>query len=188
MARTGRPPKPIEQKRRTGNPGRRPLPANAVALRPADGVPPVPIDLKEHGRASWTTIWSSPAQAWLSPQVDVIRVHTVALLVDEIADYQRHVNAMGPVLEEPIVTPSGIVVDGAARFVPNPAVRMLRDAQKQLDRELSALGFDPTSRSRLGLAEVKRESILQKLLDGDRARDAGGEIIDAQVVEILADS
>jgi P27 family predicted phage terminase small subunit len=185
MARTGRPPKPIEQKRRTGNPGQRKLPSNTLALVPADGVPPVPIDLKPAGRTMWSMVWGGPAAVWLSPQVDAIRVHTVARLLDEIEEYHKLVTGLGAVLEEPIVTPSGQVVADSARFVPNPAVRMLRDAQKQLDRELSSLGFDPTSRSRLGLAEVKRESILQRLLGADQGQD--DDAIEADVVEILAD-
>lgn len=187
MARTGRPPKPIEQKRRTGNPGRRQLPSGTVALAPVEGIPPVPIELKPTGRAMWEMIWSGPASAWLSPQVDAIRVRTVAGLLDEIDTYHRLVATLGPVLEEPIVTPSGVVVADSARFVPNPAVRMLRDAQKQLDRELSSLGFDPTARSRLGLAEVKRESILQRLLNGDDDPEADIEVGGADVIEILAD-
>ena len=98
MARTGRPPKPIEQKRRTGNPGQRKLPSNTVALRPADGVPPVPIDLKPAGRTMWSMVWGGPAAVWLSPQVDAIRVHTVARLLDEIEEYHKLVTGLGPVL------------------------------------------------------------------------------------------
>lgn len=187
MAQRGRPPKPIEQKRRLGTDraDRTPSSSQTIALRGVvDGVPPVPIDLKPTGRQMWSMVWSGPASAWLSPEVDAVRIHTVARLLDEIEEYHRLVAALGAVLEEPIVTPSGKVVADSARFVPNPAVKMLRDAQKQLDRELSSLGFDPTSRSRLGLAEVKRESILQKLLSGEPAEV---ELADADVIEILAD-
>lgn len=45
----------------------------------------------------------------------------------------------------------------------------LRDLDKQIQSLLSELGFDPTARARLGLAEVKKESKLDEL----RARQAG---------------
>jgi phage terminase small subunit len=39
----------------------------------------------------------------------------------------------------------------------------LRDLDKQIISQLSLLGFDPAARSRLGLAEVKAQSTLEKL-------------------------
>lgn len=207
----GRPPKPIEVKRRNGNPGKRALPkrGSSAALEPVGpNLPAVPIALQVHGRGTWTTIWTG-GQAWLSPRVDLIRVETVCRLVDDLASYREYVFKLGPLLEEPIVTPTGLEV--GTRFVPNPAVKMLRDAEKQLDRELSALGFDPASRSKLGLAEVKKQSILETLGLGPnqssqgssqkstgqgtrqtaRKKSTGTEdskIIDAEVVEIFPDT
>lgn len=46
----------------------------------------------------------------------------------------------------------------------------LRDVTKQIIMLLSALGFDPTSRSRLGIAEVKTRSRLQEIQE--RAKKA----------------
>jgi P27 family predicted phage terminase small subunit len=150
--------------------------SSTVALEPAIGVPPVPLDLEQLGRATWGVIWSSPARHWLSPQLDgPMRVHTVCRLADEIHDLGEIVQKLGAVLAEPLVTPAGHVV--GERIVPNPAVKMLRDAEKQLDRELSALGFDPSSRARLGLAEVKTRNLLERL---------GGDD-DADIIDIAAD-
>ena len=133
-------------------------------------------------------VWTG-GQQWLSPRVDAIRVETVCRLLDEIALYREHVVRLGPVLEEPIVTPSGKVVEDSARFVPNPAVKMLRDCEKQLDRELSALGFDPSSRSKLGLAEVKKRSILETLgLGPARPEPTQADIVDAEVIDIAPDA
>lgn len=185
----GRPPKPIEQKRRTGNPGKRQLPSRreTVALEPADGIPPVPISLGEHGRNLWAYIWGGPAKAWLSPQVDVLRVTTVCQLQDDIAGYQRDIARMDTLLEEPIVTPAGVLA--GIRIVPNPLIKLRNDALKLLDREQSALGFDPVSRSRLGLAEVKIKSKLEELLGRRQAASEANEdpIIDAEVIDIAAD-
>lgn len=208
----GPPPKPIEVKRRLGNPGQRKLPkkSSTAALEPVGStLPPVPMTLQVHGRALWTAVWTG-GQAWLSPKVDFIRVETVCQLKDDAASYREYVVRLGPVLEEALATPAGIVV--GSRFVANPAVKMLRDAEKQLDRELSALGFDPASRSKLGLAEVKKQSILETLGlgpnqgsqgssqtragqenagRGTRKKSTGTEdskIIDAEVVEIFPDT
>ena len=165
MATRGRPPKPIEVKRRQGNPGKRALPKEGelVALEPAQGIPPAPISLGEAGVAMWRSIWSGPASAWLAPAVDSLRVQTVCNLVDDIAEYRRLISRMGPVLIESALAPNGFAGE-EKRVVPNPLVKMQRDAERQLDKELSAIGFDPTARSRLGLAEVKRQSKLEELL------------------------
>lgn len=191
MARTGRPSKPIEVKRRNGNPGKRPLPAanSTVALTPADAAPPVPMTLSETGRGMWAYIWEGPARQWLAPQIDVVRVQTVCQLADDIAQYQADIKKLGTLLEEPIVTPTGTIV--GERFVANPLVKMRNDALKILDRELTSLAFDPVSRSKLGLAEVRRQSKLEELLG--RRNDANGdqnqgEIADAEVIEIASDS
>jgi hypothetical protein len=41
--------------------------------------------------------------------------------------------------------------------------KALRDLDKQIIGQLSTLGFDPAARSRLGVAEVKAASTLEKL-------------------------
>jgi hypothetical protein len=43
------------------------------------------------------------------------------------------------------------------------ARKQLRDLNKEISEWLSLLGFDPTARARLGLAEVKAASTLEKL-------------------------
>jgi hypothetical protein len=43
------------------------------------------------------------------------------------------------------------------------ARKALRDLDKQINSQLGQLGFDPAARARLGLAEVKAASTLEKL-------------------------
>lgn len=50
------------------------------------------------------------------------------------------------------------------------ARRSLRELDKQIIAELSALGFDPTARSRLGVAEVKAQSTLDRLRQDQRGK------------------
>jgi hypothetical protein len=78
MANVGRPPKPIEQKRRTGNPGKRKLPAlNIVPMPVADNTPPTPhrpllrttSGALGAGAQLWQLIWTS-ASPWLRKDMD----------------------------------------------------------------------------------------------------------------------
>jgi hypothetical protein len=50
------------------------------------------------------------------------------------------------------------------------ARRALRELNKQIITVMSLLGFDPTSRARLGITEVKTRSRLQEIQE--RARKA----------------
>jgi hypothetical protein len=143
VPRTGRPPKPTEIKRRTGNPGKRPLPkpSNVVALPPASGAPPYPADLDLAGRRLWDRAWNA-AITWLSPDSDMEAVEEAARVADDVAAARERYRATRD--------PSDM--------------RALVAAGKRLDEALSVLGFNPTARARLGVAEVKRVSALDELV------------------------
>lgn len=150
MARTGRPPKPIEIKRRTGNPGKRPLPvlAEVIALPEADGVPDLPPDLADAGADLWRQIWQD-GLSWISPKTDMAAAEEACRIADDLAVARRRYRATSD---------------------PGDA-RALATLGKRFDEALSVLGFNPTARSRLGVAEVRRVSALDKLLE--RRRDSG---------------
>lgn len=139
---TGRPPKPLEEKRRIGNPGKRPLPdrAELVAL-PAALEPPNPHrPLGAAGRALWERVWTSGA-GWISPGSDSEQV----LITCEQIDERQALRVS--VLRE------GHWRDRGA----------LRALDAQIMDGLAVLGFNPVDRSRLGVAEVKRVSIVEQL-------------------------
>lgn len=147
MARTGRPPKPAELKRATGrHPGvdsggrRLPAVADVVALPMAAGTPEPPVDLGLEGRELWGKAWAA-AITWLSPDTDLASVVSACRLADDLEVARRRYRATSD--------------PGDARAVTG-FVKALHEA-------LSVLGFDPTSRSRLGVAEVKRVSALEEL-------------------------
>ena len=50
------------------------------------------------------------------------------------------------------------------RKVPNKMLKELRETQAGVQKLATALGFDPGSRSRLGLAEVKARNELEDLI------------------------
>ena len=150
----GRPPKPLEQKRMTGrSPGRdsggRKLPEVAVvtALPMAAGVPDPPADLLLDGQRLWERAWGA-AITWLSPDSDMEAVEQACRLADDMAAARKRYRAT--------TDPS----DG----------RMVKQFDDALAAALSRLGFDPTARSRLGVAEVKHASALERLIAARQAR------------------
>lgn len=154
---TGRPPKPTEQKRRTGNPGRRKLPSTEVAIVGQVDVPEPVRPLGQAGLMFWQRVWAV-GFAWISPHTDIELLQMVCEQIDERQALRVRV-----------------LRDGDWRD--RTALRAL-DAQV-LDC-LSLLGFTPVDRARLGFVEVK----IQNELDAYRERKAKGVGRSAKVVDI----
>jgi phage terminase small subunit len=92
-------------------------------------------------------------------------------LTVERQQYQTALDALGLVLEEAQITPTGAVV--GQRIVLNPLIPALRAIDRALDSVSDRLGLSPVSRARLGLtvsnalaAEATAERILGDL-NGD---------------------
>lgn len=145
MARTGRPPVPneIKRKRGTARPDRVPKQGDVVALPAADGVPDYPADLGLEGRRLWDRAWQAGI-TWISPKSDLTAVEHACRLADDIAVARERYRAT----RDP--------ADG----------RMVATFQRELATALGTLGFDPASRTRLGVAEVTRVSKLEALRAG----------------------
>ena len=158
MAQRGRPPKPIEQKRLTGNPGKRSLPdRNEIVLLPsAYEIPEPHRPLHKPGLELWERIWGM-AQNWLSPSTD----KEILLITCELLDERWNLRIK-------------VLRDN------RPEERKaLRELDRQLVTNLSLLGFTPTDRSRLGVAEVKRQSKLEEL----RSRGQSNNQLATQVAD-----
>lgn len=153
----GRPPKPTEQKRRTGNPGRRKLPNTQLEIVNTPQVPQPHRPLGPAGEAFWKRVWAV-GFAWISQHTDIELLQMVSELIDERQSLRMKV-----------------LVDQDWRD--RTALRAL-DAQV-LDC-LSLLGFTPVDRARLGFVEVK----IQNELDAYRERKAKGAGRAAKVVNI----
>lgn len=136
MARTGRPPKPIEQKRSLGNPGKRAL-GNGGTLAAVALVPIEPVELQP---AETLDIVLAAGSAWLASS-DTLACAMLRESLEERA----------------------VLRDLVMQTQSTDARKALRDLDKQIINQLSLLGFDPAARSRLGLAEVKAASTLEKL-------------------------
>jgi hypothetical protein len=137
------PPKPNEQKRRIGNPGKRPLPdlKNIIKLPMASETPEPPRPLGAEGFKLWNRIWAS-GKTWLSPDSDIELVTILCESMDERTQLRLAV-LRG--------------TDWRDRVA-------LRSLEGQLVSILSSLGLNPTDRSRLGVAEVKARGALEDLL------------------------
>lgn len=142
MPNVGRPPKPIEEKRRTGNPGKRALPSKevVVALPAAETIPEPSRPLGKHGLAFWDRVWQFGIN-WISPSTDF----EVMLMTAELIDERWNLRIK-------------VMTEGQARDR-----RALRDLERLIDSHLSQLGLTPADRSRLGYAEVKRLSRIAEL-------------------------
>lgn len=137
------PPVPNEIKRRRGTYRKdrhAPQVNQVIALPMADGVPQPPADLELDGRQLWGRVWQE-GLVWISPQSDIEAVVQTCRLVDDIAIARERYR----VTRDP--------ADG----------RMVATFSSELTSSLSALGFNPTARSRLGVAEVKVASKLDAL-------------------------
>ena len=150
MAQMGRPPKPVELKRVTGNPGKRKLPneGKIVILPAATSTPEPARPLMKYGREVWDTVWQVGVN-WISPNTDLELLLMTCEMVDE--RWNLRVKVMQ-------------TDDSKMR-------RGLRELDRLIIGNLSLLGFTPTDRSRLGWAEVKTQSVLEEFMARKAARE-----------------
>jgi hypothetical protein len=156
----GRPPKPVEQKRRAGNPGHRPLPDVVIPI-PTSSTPPEPHrPLGTAGRQFWERVWNV-GFTWISPQMDVELLQIVSEQIDERAALRVKVLREG---------------DWRDRTA-------LRALDSQVLDCLSLLGFTPVDRARLGFVEVKIQNELEQFRDRKANRFAN--MVNSEVISKL---
>lgn len=152
------PPKPNEVKRKLGNPGKKPLPdENNLILLPAiNEIPEPDRKLFEAGTNLWNKVWSM-GQTWISKNSD----SELLLMTCEMVDERVRLRTL---------------------VWNNPELWRERKALRDLDvaivRNLSLLAFTPTDRSRLGVAEVKRQSKLEELRTRVNQKPSTAEVAD----------
>ena len=149
----GRPSKPIEQKRLLGNPGKRAMPDenSVVLLQQVEQTPEPPRPLLKYGQDLWDRIWGMAA-TWVSDTSDLELLTMTCEMVDE------RWNLRVKVMQSD---------DAVMR-------RGLRELDRQIVSNLSLLGFTPSDRSRLGVAEVKAKSKLEELMERRASRFEDG--------------
>ena len=137
----GRPSVPVERKRHLGNPGKRALPGeDAIVLH--RGRVDAPEGLGSAGLALWQRVFDE-GEIWVSPRLDVTLLERVCRALDRAV-----------LLEEQF----------AADPTDRATVMSINETDRMIFNGLGLLGFTPSDRAKLGLAEVKRQSKLEELM------------------------
>jgi hypothetical protein len=140
------PPKPIEQKRLTGNPGKRAMPKDGQLVAMPQVENPKPLrPLGDTGAAFWDEAWGK-GQLWLG-RTDKWLVQLTAEMLDE-----------REALREAVMANADAEDSWRDR-------RQLRDLERSIVSNLSLLAWTPVDRSRYGLAEVKAKSKLAEFME-----------------------
>lgn len=152
----GRPPKPVERHRAAGT-GRNlpdaPGPGEGLTGQPASSLPNPPKSLGTRGLELWDHVWTA-GRSWLSPESDRTIVTMLCNAFDEHEDIREKLNS-GEYAR--------VYVHANGSPVTTPWVTQLKELRAQLTTWLSQIGFSPSDRSRLGLAEVRVRDELDEL-------------------------
>ena len=146
----GPPRKPAERKRALGNPGKRSLPKTSTVVALPQLQPSAPSTLGSDGAEAWLHIMGC-AGKWLAES-------DAPLLLMLCESYDRRAFLLRILSDEgwSIVTDKGYPYR-------HPLVQVVSDLEKQMTSHMSLLGLSPSDRARLGLAEVKAASTLERL-------------------------
>ncbi len=132
--------KPIERKRRTGNPGKRPLPETIIVSTQITDEPEPLRPLNVPGRQSWTRIWGAGAY-WLSGDTDIQIVQMLCESEDERYLLRKRLWENND-------------------WHDRNALRSLENFMMSI---YSLLGFSPVDRGKLGVGEVRPASVVDEL-------------------------
>ena len=149
----GRPAKPAELKRRLGNPGQRPLPVlRAVEPGEVAQIPKCERKLGKVGRRAWERYWTAGA-GWLSPRTDLEMMTRLCEAYDEREALRA------------IIARDGMTTTGSTgQTVMHPGIAAHRALNQEITRYENLCGFTPSDRTRLGIAEVTRQSKLEEFM------------------------
>ena len=134
----GRKRKPAAVKVAEGNPGHRPIPEEIQF----SGVPECPKFLDRRAKAEWKRILAATAD------LDLFRAVDVGVLASYCVAYSRWQTAEETLMAEG-TTIKLTGSNGQDKIVKHPALMVSADAQKQMLRAGSLLGFNPTDRSKV---------------------------------------
>ena len=143
------PPKSIEERERTGNPGHRPIPEPLAVIEGYVGAPPVmPPDLGPVGQAAWERVWPVLVN-WSRPDLDFDLMRRYCQALDEREGLRAK------------------LAKTRSRTVWREQVRLdkLEDRLLVMERDL---GLNPNGRKTLGIKQEKPKPVsrLAKYVSG----------------------
>lgn len=146
----GAKPLPTEVHRARGNPSKKslpgaPAPETALAVVVAAEVPPVPVWCDDYGSAVWQVLWEA-GRRHLSEKHDQV---LITMLVETMQERHRVREWLGSDTNNRWYTTAN------GQTVTHPAVKQIEQMNAQITAWLSMLGFSPSDRARLGLAEIR---------------------------------
>jgi P27 family predicted phage terminase small subunit len=136
-------PTPIEKRRLTGNPSKRPIPETTVIEGAVERIPDPPETLGAEGKKAWLRVWSV-ADKWLVPTLDLSLLVRYCEAHDERSYYRALIKKQGRMSEGSMRQPKL-----------HPAVEELDRIGSAMLRMEDALGFSPVSRARLHIEKRK---------------------------------
>ncbi|CAB4198348.1 COG3747 Phage terminase, small subunit [uncultured Caudovirales phage] len=149
-------PKPVEQKIREGNPGKRPLPEPLlVGGRPAlSELDEPPAHLPPEAQEFWRDSVKRLVEVGVVDRVDVPVLEQLATQYARIRQAQR------------VLAADGHFVRGSVgQLREHPAMKIERDATSLFLKIAEHYALTPIARTRLGLAELHRRSLGQEMGD-----------------------
>ena len=141
---------PVEQKRRRGARIRNgltaaPVPEFALATVGLGELPKAPATLDRCGAAYWSMFWDG-GRRHLSERHDWPLMEKLCVAIQEVAAIDVWIG--GDVMRRFYETANG-------QLVTHPLVKQKTELNAQITAWLSLLGFTPSDRARLGLAEIR---------------------------------
>jgi P27 family predicted phage terminase small subunit len=153
----GRKPKPIEERVRDGNPGKRPLPEPMlIGGRPnLDELNEPPAHLPEDAKEFWRDSVTRLVEVGIVDRVDVPALEQLAIQYARVRGAQK------------VIAEVGYFATGSTGQVKeHPAVKLEREATNLLLKLSEHFGLTPVARARLGLAELTRRSLASEMEEG----------------------
>lgn len=141
--------KPTELKRALGNPGKRALPAPLTVVERTPATLEPPETLQDEGSRLWRDVLLGAS--WIAP-TDLLNLRLVCEAMDRRVHLLAELASQGWVL----YTDKGYAYQ-------NPAAGALATTEAQITKWLSLLGLTPSDRGRLGVAEVKAQTALERI-------------------------
>ena len=148
----GRKPKPVEVRRREGNPSKEPLPdVVLVGGRPAS-VPEPPEDFPEEARGAWVEVVPRLQEVGILDHVD-------RLALEAMCTQWARAKQAGQTIKREGLTSLG----SHDQLVEHPAVATERAAHQLFLKFAEHYALTPIARTRLGLAQLQGRSLAMEM-------------------------
>jgi P27 family predicted phage terminase small subunit len=167
----GRKAEPIEKKRLRGArirnaPGALPVPEFALAVVDASSLPEPPAELDDYAAALWLMFWDA-GRRHLSEKHDSALIAKLCRAMEKAEQIEAW---MADDVER------WFYATANGQLVTHPLVKQLAELNAQITAWLSLLGFTPSDRARLGLAEIRVANEL------DQFRQRKSKVVDVEEV------